>query len=434
MTATRTPWGRADQLHQRRLRPGPSRSREQVDHNQRERLLAGMVSVVAERGYEATRVADVLEVSGVSRNTFYRHYANKRECFLAVLDAMVELSDPMVFDAYDRAEGPWETRMGAMFDALGAMIVSQPAVARVGWLEAYAAGPDAVARIAQIDAKAERIVRSAIAKCPERSGVPLEAVRATIGGLRKVIHTRLREGREDEIPELMPQLLEWVLSYGAPDRRLRRPRNPPDGLAFPAPAPGDGRERIVAAVTEIVAERGYPATAITEIANRGAVSLTTFYQCFSGKEEALLAAIDRASAHVAAVVGPHLAAADDWQHGVAAGLHAFFGLFTVETEMARLGGIAAYEGGARALERRDRVLGIAEGLLGDGYRLRPETPAVAAEGIGASIYSLMSRQIRRRGAESLYEAAPTAAFLALAPFVGSDAAAAIANERPATVA
>ncbi len=402
-----------------------------VARNQRERLLAAIVSVVADKGYEATRVADVLEVSGVSRNAFYKLYANKPECFLAALDTIVELSDPTVFDVYHRTGGPWETRMGAMFDALGTTIVAQPAVARVGWLEYPAAGPEAVARIERIDAKAERIVRAAIAESPERAGIPPAFVRAAIGGLRNVIHARLLENREDEIPELMPTLLEWLLSYRTPGERLQRPRKPAAGLVPPAAAPTDPCERILVAITEIVAEKGYPAMAITEIASRASVSLTTFYRCFPGKEDAFAAAIDRGRRRSFEVIWPQYDAADDWQHAVAAGLHVFFALFTAETAMARLGGIATYEGGPKALDRRSAVLKMAEGLLDGGYELRPSTPALAAEGIGASIYSLMSSQIRHRGPESLYEAAPTAVFIALAPFIGSDAAATLANQRPA---
>jgi AcrR family transcriptional regulator len=427
---TATPWGDAEHQRARRLRPGPGKSREGVERNQRERLLAAVVSVVADRGYETMRVADLLEVSGVSRNAFYKLFANKHECFLAALDTIVELSDPTVFDAYHQTSGPWEARIGAMFDALAAAIVGLPAVARVGWLEYYAAGPEAVARIEQIDAKAKRIVRAAIAESPERAGIPPEFVRATIGGLRNVIHARLREGREAEIPELMPQLLDWLLSYRTPGERLRRPRKPAASLVPAAAEPTEPRERILAAITEIVAEKGYPAMAITEIADRASASLTTFYRCFSGKEDAFVAAIERGRMRAFGVVWPQYEGADDWPHAVAAGIHAFFALFTIETEMARLGGIATYEGGAKALERRHAILKMAEGLLDGGYKLRPGTPAVAAEGIGASIYSLMSRQIRRRGPESLYEVAPLAAFIALAPFVGSDEAAAVANERP----
>ena len=37
---------------------------------------------VAERGYAASTVADLVALSGVSRGDFYKHFANKEECFL----------------------------------------------------------------------------------------------------------------------------------------------------------------------------------------------------------------------------------------------------------------------------------------------------------------------------------------------------------------
>ena len=86
----RTPWGDAAQLRDRKLPPGRGTPREEAERNQRERLFAAMVATVAEKGYEATTVADLVELSGVSRSAFYRHYDDKQACFLAAVEAMVE--------------------------------------------------------------------------------------------------------------------------------------------------------------------------------------------------------------------------------------------------------------------------------------------------------------------------------------------------------
>ena len=400
-----------------------------METDQRERLLAATVAVVAEKGYEATRVADLLEASGVSRNAFYKLYANKHDCFLAAIDAIVELSGPTVLDVYDKTDGPWDVRLAAMLDALAATIVAQPAVARIGWIEVYAAGPEAVKRIEQIDSRVEKIVVSALNESPERAGMPLDVVRAVNGGLRKLIHTRLREGRESELPAMMSEAFEWMLSYRTPAERMWRPRKPPAGLVVEAEAPATARERILAAVTEIVAEKGYPAMAITEIASRAAVSLTTFYGCFGGKEDAFVAAIDRVRVRTMLVAASAFQRDEGWPRAVAAGIHALVGLFALDPGMARLGGVAAYEGGSAALESRDAGLTDAETFLAEGFRLHPDTPSIAAEAVAATIYALLSDQIRHRRADRLYEIAPTAVYLTLAPFIGSEAAAAVANER-----
>src|ERR1700710_2074301 len=53
---------------------------------QRERLLAAMLRATAELGYREVSVQDVLERAGVSRPTFYEHFENKDDCFLAAFD------------------------------------------------------------------------------------------------------------------------------------------------------------------------------------------------------------------------------------------------------------------------------------------------------------------------------------------------------------
>ncbi len=86
----RTPWGDAASLRERQLRPGRGTPRPEAERNQRERLFAAIVATVAEKGYEATTVADLVKLSGVSRSAFYRHFEDKQACFLAAVEAVVE--------------------------------------------------------------------------------------------------------------------------------------------------------------------------------------------------------------------------------------------------------------------------------------------------------------------------------------------------------
>src|ERR1700750_45940 len=85
----RTPWGDATELRARMMRPGRGTPRDEAERNQRERLFAAMVATVAEKGYEATTVADLVQLSGVSRSAFYRHFEDKQACFLAAIEAIV---------------------------------------------------------------------------------------------------------------------------------------------------------------------------------------------------------------------------------------------------------------------------------------------------------------------------------------------------------
>ncbi len=64
-------------------------SREQVAHNQRERLIAGLATAVAEKGYRAVTITDITKEARVSRRVFYENFEGKEECFLAAFEVVV---------------------------------------------------------------------------------------------------------------------------------------------------------------------------------------------------------------------------------------------------------------------------------------------------------------------------------------------------------
>ena len=49
-----------------------------------------MVATIAEKGYEQTTVADLVNLSGVSRSAFYRQFDDKQACFLAAIETIIE--------------------------------------------------------------------------------------------------------------------------------------------------------------------------------------------------------------------------------------------------------------------------------------------------------------------------------------------------------
>lgn len=57
-----------------------------VRASQRERVVKAMLALVAERGYAATTVPDVVAAARVSRNAFYEFFEDKQECFLAACE------------------------------------------------------------------------------------------------------------------------------------------------------------------------------------------------------------------------------------------------------------------------------------------------------------------------------------------------------------
>ncbi|HEX2070690.1 MAG TPA: TetR/AcrR family transcriptional regulator [Thermoleophilaceae bacterium] len=431
-TAVMTPWGPAEALRSRQLRPGPGNPPADVERNQRERLYGATVATVATQGYEATRVADILEIAGVSRSAFYHYFDNKLDCFLATFDALAEMTRAQVIESYRDAGESWHARLRAVFEGVVATVLMQPAAARLWMVEVYAAGPEAVDRMEEVADQLELLATKAIGATPERSDMPVEWVRAVLGGLRQIIYTRLRHDRAEELPALVPVLLDWALSYRTPPTRLRKPRKPPR-LPATSPDPDEQRRKILAAVTELTADRGYQAVTISEIGQRAGISLTTFYNHFASKREAFMAAIDDGERQLVEIALPAYEQAADWPQATRDVIHAFFAFNATHPAMARLGGQRIFSGGAQGWDRHENATGRFGAVLRAGCREYPETAPVVAEAISGAVAALLYQQIRRRGAESVYEVAGIASFLALAPFVGVDEACALANQgwRPA---
>lgn len=422
----RTPWGDAGTLRDRKLRPGQRLPPDQVARNQRERLFAALVAVVAEKGYEATRVADLLDLSGVSRSAFYEHFDDKEACLLAALDAFVAPTIGAIADVNASREPLGEKQTLAAFEAIIHLIVAQPATSRMCFVEIYAAGPRAVEKIDLMTDVFQDFVGATLHRMPSRKGMPPEIVRAVLGGLRRIVHTRLYRGEEAKLIELLPQMWDWCLSYLPPPVALRRPRWRPSASAG-RPDGYDPAERILRALASVVAEKGYPATTVNDIASRASISLSTFYAHFADKEEAMLAAVDSGSAQMLATTLPAFRRASDWPHAVRGAFGAMFAFCAAEPEYTTLGAIDVYAAGRRVLERRDQVIEGMQALLVPGYEIKPDASPVAAEAIGGAIYSMIYDQVRSGAIESMAELAPLATYMTLTPFIGAEEACAVAN-------
>jgi AcrR family transcriptional regulator len=262
-----------------------------------------------------------------------------------------------------------------------------------------------------------------------REGMPSEIVRALIGGVQKVIHKRLYQGKPEELTDLAPQLWDWLLLYPPPPGPLRGPRR---RVLRPLPfeerqAASNPPERLLRALAAVVAEKGYPETTITDIIERAGTSYRAFYERFDNKEDAVVAALDVGSLQMLAAALPAFRRAKDWADAVRGTQEAMFLYGVQEPEYARLGAVEMYAAGKRALERREHVTEDMEALLAAGYDLAPDIPQVTGEAIGGALYALFYDHVKQKGPERLAELVPWAVYVTLAPFLGGDKAYAVAT-------
>jgi AcrR family transcriptional regulator len=418
----RTPWGNAAELRSKRMRPGRGNAPEDSERSQRERLFGAMVALSSEKGYEATKIGDLAKVAGVSRAAFYDHFKDKQECLLAAVAALVEPTIALMERSEDAGTG--EARVRQAVEAFFGLIANQPAASKMCFIEVYAAGPEGEAEIERVLDVFERFGVSQFNQIPGRKGMPPQMVRAILGGLQKVIHKRLYSDEAAQLPRLAEDIATWGLSYPpppgpleAPRRRGRKARPFAERQAIAHPP-----ERVLRALAAIVAEKGYKAATVAEVVERAGTSQRVFYGHFENKEEAFLAALDSGSAQMLGLVLPAFRRANTWQESVRAAYEAMFSFGIEEPEYTQLGAVEMYTVGRRALQTRDSVMEGLEALLVPGYELAPDTPPIAAEAIGGAIYALIHDQVKRNGPESLPELAPTATYMTLAPFIGSEEA------------
>lgn len=186
---------------------------ELVQAVQRERLLAAMLHTVAEVGYRALTVQDVLSRAGISRPTFYEQFEDKEDCFLAAFDASSALLRERVEAAARRAGPHWRDRLRAGLEELLRYIDEEPEAARTVIVEARASSPAGLRRrdelLDEFAGCIDNLVRDELAEPPSAI-----AAAGVVGGIESVLYARLQRGEADELDSLIPSLMYFaVLTY-----------------------------------------------------------------------------------------------------------------------------------------------------------------------------------------------------------------------------
>ena len=185
-------------------------SREFVIHSQRERMLDAMAHAVAEKGYERTVVADVVQRAGVSRKTFYEHFTDKQECFIAAYQAIFRSIMRQVLDAYE-SRRRWADRMRAGLGALLHILATEPDYARAGIVEVLAAGREAIAVRDAALVTFRTFFDASRPEVPDHDAPPIVA-EATIGGIYDVIYRHILTEGPQTLERLHPELVYVALA------------------------------------------------------------------------------------------------------------------------------------------------------------------------------------------------------------------------------
>jgi AcrR family transcriptional regulator len=206
-------------------------------------LLDAAFVVVAEQGYRRMAARKVAERAGVSPKTFYDLFADREDCFLAVLDQAVEECATVVRPAY-AGEGDWAGCIRAGLDALLRFLDSDPELCRLLFVEALGAGPRVLERRAQVPKQLERVIDEGRAGVKAAGELPPLTAEGVVSATFGVIHARLSQQRPEPLSALLnPLMATIVLPYRGrkvATRELKRPTS----KAGPRTLPAEGLDLI----------------------------------------------------------------------------------------------------------------------------------------------------------------------------------------------
>ena len=187
---------------------------------QRRRLFEAAAHVFAGRGYAEASAGAIARAAGMSKATFYEHFANKEECILALFDeAATEVLRAMAQAAAEAGPDPRD-RLRAGIGAFLDMLAAHPDEARTLLIEVQAAGErGAERRDSIVDAFAAAVEAENAAGARAGALAPLasrEDAVALVGATAELASRQVRHGQPADVHELEPVIERLMLGVMAP--------------------------------------------------------------------------------------------------------------------------------------------------------------------------------------------------------------------------
>ncbi len=183
---------------------------EVVRQIQRERILIGTAAAVSARGYEHTRVADIVTAAGVSRDVFYDQMGSKREALEQATKLFFERSVATFAGAFFARFDPWSERVWIAGAALGEYLQGAPALTRLALIDAYSPDPQAGRDTDELLLGIAAFIEQCASASPDGSTPPL-AVQAILAALIEAVLGLLARDRAEDLRVLLPFAIYMIV-------------------------------------------------------------------------------------------------------------------------------------------------------------------------------------------------------------------------------
>ena len=261
--------------------------RTRVGEIQRSRLLTGAVTTIDELGYPQATVGRITARARLSRRTFYQMFANRDECFAAVLD---EVAATVIGElAAVSVEGlPWRERVRLGVWTILAFLDREPALARVCVVQALRAGPLVLERREAVLARLAAVVDEGRTEGARGEGCTSLTAEGLVGAAFAIVYSRLSHRDGEPLTGLLGELMAMiVLPYlGTAAARRERSRPVPVvrrvGSITGAPAPRGARDPLADVNLRLTHRTARVLEGIAELSGRGANPSNREVSTFAG--------------------------------------------------------------------------------------------------------------------------------------------------------
>jgi AcrR family transcriptional regulator len=191
-----------------------SKYKENTDH--RSRLLAGLATVLESKTLAELYADDIVRTAGVSKRTFYQHFKNKQECFLAlyeensayIMTTLLQATQDESLSMVERVERGAEVY-------LAAMQAQAPLMKRL-YIDILTLGSEGLAARRRVIGMFSLLITDMYSKeqqrLPSLPDIPEVMLTGIIAGLNELILYRIEDGKADELTELASTTREMLMA------------------------------------------------------------------------------------------------------------------------------------------------------------------------------------------------------------------------------
>jgi len=177
----------------------------------RDRIIEAAVQIASDRGYGALSLNEIARAARVSHHTLRKYFASKNEAFMAAYEAGSRATIAYCLKAYS-AETDWRAAVRAGLAAELRFLAMHPELARIGFLEVYAAG----SQLLELRETELQLVTAALEpgyRQKRRSAPPHPIVSEAIaGGIYQLMRELVLHHGPEQLPSLSPDVTYAALA------------------------------------------------------------------------------------------------------------------------------------------------------------------------------------------------------------------------------